>query len=224
MLKIGEWLLPGRRKTEEQEMKMKLFMVVLLIAGLSACGKKPVTINSTDIKSFKNFVVRLEPKPADNTVKVKSKAQGWKKGGKKDGYVGYDIDDAGMTFFAIKKENWGDFCEKKDESGTAKWVITKLLLSATGDPATEKGNNFGNSQEAYPWLKKAFPNVKLINGELFNKSKDQGVTFLPVFNANGHSAKDLGEKFIYYQLTLSECKKDGKVLTTDPGWKNGGRN
>jgi len=108
----------------------------------------------------------------------------------------------------------GDSC-----SGKADWVITELLVSATGDPDTEKGTNFGNSQEAYPWLEEAFPGVNLADGSLFpTVEKDEGVTFLPVYNAN----EQLGEKFIYYEVTLSECDGD-KVLTTDPGWKNGGR-
>ena len=198
-------------------MKIKLFMVVLLMAGLSACDEKTITISTIDPGSFKNYGVSLQPQPAAGKVKVKSKAQGWNKGGKKDGYVGYKQGDQGMTFFAVKNEDWGDSC-----SGSAKWVITGLHLSATGDLATEKGTNFGDSQKAYPWLKEDFPNVVLSNGELFNKSKDQGVTFLPVFNANGHPAAD-GDKFIYYELTLTRCS-DGLTLKTDPGWGNGGRN
>ena len=199
-------------------MKIKLFMVVLLMVGLSACAHTPSVISDSVINSFKNYGVSLEPKPAQNTVKVKSKAQGWNKAGKKDGYVGYAHDESGWTFFGVKNEDWGDSC-----SGDADWVITMLRLSATGDPVTEKGTNFGHSQAAYPWLIQDFPNVDLSNGELFNENKDQGVTFLPVFNANGHLAAD-GEKFIYYEVTLSECGEDGDVLTSDPGWGNGGRN
>jgi len=203
-------------------MKIKLLMVVFLMAGLSACAPSQKAVSNNVVTAFKNFGVSLEPKPAQNTVKVKSKAQGWNKGGKKDGYVGYDTDETGWTFFVVKKEDMGDFCKKEDESGTAEWVITKLLVSASGDPATEKGTNFGDSQAAYPWLKLAFPNIDLSNGELFNENKDQGVTFLPVYNANGHPAAD-GVKFIYYEVTLSECSSD-EELTTDPGWGNGGRN
>ena len=198
-------------------MKIKLFMVILLMAGLSACAHNPFVVNTTDVNLFKNYGVSLQPQPAAGKIKVKSKAQGWNKAGKKDGYVGYAKDDQGLTFFAIKKEDWGDSC-----LGSAKWVITGLHLSATGDPVTEKGTNFGNSQALYPWLKEDFPNADLSNGELFNKSKDQGVTFLPVFNANGHPAAD-GDKFIYYELTLTRCS-DGLTLKTDPGWGNGGRN
>lgn len=197
-------------------MKIKLFMVILLIAGLSACARNPEAVSNSVIKSSKNFGVSLEPKPAQNTVKVKSKAQGWNKAGKKDGYVGYAQDESGWTFFVVKNGIIGDSCPSAD------WVITRLRLSATGDPATEKGSDFGKSQTTYPWLKEDFPNVDLSNGELFNKSKDQGVTFLPVFNANGHPAAK-GDKFIYYEITLTRCS-DGLKLKTDPGWNNGGRN
>ncbi len=200
-------------------MKIKLFMVVFLMAGLSACAPTQKAVSYNMVIALKNFGVSLEPKPAQNTVKISSKAQGWKKNGKKEGYVGYAKGETGWTFFAIKKENLGDSCPSEDGSGTAEWVITQLLLSATGDEVTEKGNNFGNSQVLYPWLKESFPNVDLTNGVLFDKTKDQGVTFLPVYNANGHE----GEKFIYYKLILSQCSST-KVLTTDPGWRNGGRN
>jgi len=197
-------------------MKIKLFMVVFLMTVLSACAPAQKVVSNNVVIALKNFGVSLDPKPAQNTVKVKSKAQGWNKGGKKNGYVGYDTDETGWTFFVVKNEVLGDSC-----SGTAEWVITKLRVSATGDPATEKGTNFGKKQAAYPWLKLAFPNVDLSNGELFNKSKDQGVIFLPVYNANGHPAAD-GVKFIYYELTLTRCSDD-LTLTTDPGWGNGGR-
>jgi len=200
-------------------MKIKWFMVILLMAALSACVHNPSIVNTSNIKSFKNFGVSLQPLPAANKVKVRSKAQGANRNGKKDGFVGYAKGEQGLTFFSIKNEDLGDFCEKADTTGDAEWVITGLHLSATGDPNTEKGTNFGGDQKAYPWLKEAFPEVDLDNGEVFNVNKDQGVTFLPIFNANGQ----LGYQFIYYQVTLTRCS-DGFTLKTDPGWGNGGRN
>ena len=177
-------------------------------------------VNTTNVKLFKNFGVSLQPQPTAGKVKVRSKAQGWNRAGKKDGYVGYAQGEQGQTFFAIKNEDLGNFCEQEDGTGDAKWVITGFHLSATGDSSEEKGSNFGGDQKAYPWLKEAFPTVDLDNGALFpNVSKDQGVTFLPVFNANGQ----LGYEFIYYQVTLTRCS-DGFTLKTDPGWGNGGRN
>ena len=193
-------------------MKIKLFMVILLMAGLSACAHNPFVVNTTNVKLFKNYGVSLQPQPDAGKIKVKSKAQGWNKAGKKDGYVGYAIGDQGLTFFVVKKEDLGDSC-----SGDATWVITQLLLSATGDSSEEKGDDFGEPQPQ--WLQEAFPNVDLADGSLFKTNhKNEGVTFLPVFNAN----HQLGYKFIYYELTLTRCS-DGLTLKTDPGWGNGGR-
>jgi hypothetical protein len=194
-------------------MKIKLFMVVLLMVGLSACAHNPLMVNTTNVKLFKNFGVSLDPKPNQNTVKVTSKSQGWNKNNKKNGYVGFAKGETGWTFFGVKKEDLGDSC-----SGDATWVITQLLLSGEGDTGTEKGDDFGDPQPQ--WLQEAFPNIDLADGSLFKTNhKNEGVTFLPVFNAN----YQVGYKFIYYQLTLTRCS-DGLPLTTDPGWGNGGRN
>jgi hypothetical protein len=194
-------------------MKIKLFMVVLLMVGLSACSDKSNEVGIALAKKSKNYVVILGPNASSNKVKIKTKAQGWKNDGKKDGYVGYAAKESGWTYFAVKKEEIDDSC-----AGSAKWVITQLRLSASGDESSEKGDAFGNKQPA--WLQQAFPNVKLADGSLFKADdKMEGVTFLPAYNAN----YQLGEKFIYYEVTLSEC--DGEaVLTIDPGWGNGGRN
>jgi hypothetical protein len=160
---------------------------------------------------FKNFVVWLDPKPAQNTVKVKTPPQGWKKKNRKDGYIGYDKGQSGITFFGVKQKNLGGSCE----TDTADWVITRLRLSANGNETTEKGSGFGTSQPA--WLQEAFPNVNLSDGILFETDKAHGVTFLPVYNANAQK----GPRFIYYEVTLTNCA-DGSSLTTDPGWGNGG--
>ena len=195
-------------------MKIKLFMVVLLMVGLSACSDKASEVGIALAKKSKNYVVILVPKPSDNKVVIKTKAQGWKNKDKKNGYIGYEKGDSGWTYFAVKKEEIDDSC-----SGTAKWVITQLRLSATGEEDTEKGTDFGNKQPR--WLQQAFPNVKLADGSLFKAAdRNEGVTFLSAYNAN----YQLGEKFIYYELTLTPCgDDDGPPLTTDPGWGNEGR-
>jgi hypothetical protein len=192
-------------------MKIKLFMVMVLMAALPGCGI--VFINSDTLKVSKNFGVWLEPKPAQNTIKIKTKAQGWKKKNKKDGYVGYAQGDSGVTFFGIDRRNLGGSCE----AGTADWVISQLRLSASGDEAEEKGTGFGSGQPG--WLKEAFPNVDLSNGVLYEAIATKGITFLPVYNANAQE----GFRFIYYEVTLTNCE-DSSTLTTDPGWGNGGHN
>ena len=201
-------------------MKIKLFMVVLLMVGLSACGQKPMTSNATDIKLSKNFGVTLFPRPHKHepTVEIKTKAQGWgkdDKDGRKNGYVGYKQGEFGITFFIVRNEDVGDSC--RNEGGHAKWVITQLLISATGDEVTEKGTDFGKPQPE--WLEEAFPNVDVTDGSLFTADEEHpGVTCLSVINAN----QQAGYKFIYYEVTLTRCS-DGLALTTDPGWGNGGR-
>jgi hypothetical protein len=155
----------------------------------------------------------LEAKPAQTNVKIHSKAQGWKKSGKKDGYVGYARGESGLTVFHIKHEEVDGSC-----ANSADWVITRLRLATKGDIDSEKGSNFGLTQD--PWLLEAFPALTAEdNGVLLDTDKAGGLTYLPVYNANMQQ----GEKFIYYEVTLTPCS-DGDSLTTDPGWGNGGRN
>jgi len=195
-------------------MKIKLFMVVLLMAGLSGCGKESTTDINTVINTAENYGVTLEAKPDEGIVYIPSKPQGWDSETRKNGYVGYGAGQTGWTFFAVDVEVMGDSC-----SGEAKWVITQLRLSAKGDVDTEKGNAFG--QRPPGWVKKAFPNVNN-HGVLFpTNSGEEGVTFLSVYNANRHK-RSKGKKFIYYEVTLTRCS-DGLSLTTDPGWGNEGR-
>jgi hypothetical protein len=190
-------------------MKIKLFMILAFMAALPGCSELAIY---TDVhKGLKNFVVWLDPKPAQSTVKITNLPQGWNKKNKKDGYVGYAKGESGMTFFGVKQKNLGGSCNK----GTADWVITRLRLSAEGNTTTEKGSGFGSPQPE--WLLDAFPDVDLSNGVLFEADKTQGVTFLPVYNANGQR----GYKFIYYEVTLAKCEGE-LLLTTDPGWGNGG--
>lgn len=190
-------------------MKIKLFMVVVLMAALTGCTQ--LVFNTEALKASKNFGVWLKPKPDQDTVKIKSKAQGWNRTNKKDGYVGYAKGESGTTFFGIDEKNLGASCE----TGTADWVISRLRLSVNGNEVEEKGSGFGSAQPA--WLKQAFPDVNLTNGVLYEATSTKGVTFLPVYNANAQE----GPKFIYYEVTLTNCASNS-TLTTDPGFGNGG--
>ena len=196
-------------------MKIKLFMVILLMVGLSACKKESITDIDMVINDAKNFGVTLEARPDENSVYISSEPQGWESDGMKNGYVGFGPDQTGWTSFIVDNEDTTGSCSK-----TAKWVITQLRLSAKGDEKTQKGTAFGDRPPG--WVKRAFRHVNN-EGVLFAAAtKEQGVTFLSVYNANRHKKSKNG-KFIYYEITLSECDGDD-VLTTDPGWKNGGRN
>lgn len=194
-------------------MKIRLVIVIVVAVVLTGCPSDEVlSVEVLNVKS-KSFGVELEAKPAQNTVKIHSKAQGWEKSGKKDGYVGYARGESGVTVFYVKHEELDGSC-----ANSADWVITRLRLATEGEIGSEKGSNFGLKQE--PWLLEAFPALREAdNGVLFDVNRAGGQTFLPVFNAN----RQKGERFIYYEVTLTPCS-DGDLLTTDPGWGNGGRN
>lgn len=182
---------------------------------LTAC-QTPAPIRSLDIQDLKNYGVTI--KVTGGKLKASSAAQGWKSKGKKDGYVGWEKGQSGLVFFNLKNEDSGHVCGDSSKGKDAKWVITELYLSAfpEGPSADEKGQ-FGGEQPA--WLKEAFPQVDLSNGKVFKTDKKDGVTFLSLANAN----EQVGEKFIYYQITAEECKEGGKKLTLDPGIRNGGK-
>jgi hypothetical protein len=192
-------------------MSIKLLPAVLLAVVLFSCTPIDVEISNSNAKNF-GVTVEAKPNPAPGRVKVLSKAQGWQKNNKKDGYIGYGQGESGYTAFSVKNEDMADNC-----AGSATWVITQLELATEGDPDEEKGSNFGQEQPA--WLAEAFPDVDLSNGELFSEAdKADGKTFLLVHNANAQQ----GFRLIYYRLTLTRCSDDLQ-LQSDPAWGNGGR-
>jgi hypothetical protein len=209
----------GKRKDEEYVMKTKLLFAALTAVAISACV--PSLVIKDDVNSFsrnsKNYDVKVAIIGTD-TAKIITPAQGWESSGnKKDGFVGFAPNTFGTTKFGVVGERVSGSCEGTG-SNNARWVITKLEVSATGDLETEKGTDFGASQD--PWLREAFPNVDLSNGVLFEAATlAQGVTVLSIFNANGHVGM---QRFIYYRLTLTRCEDEFET-TTDPGWNNGGR-
>jgi hypothetical protein len=191
---------------------MKTIAIVLATMMLVGCATQ-----SLSPKKSKNFGVSMEAKPSQDTVKLLSKAQGWKKSGKKNGYVGYAQGESGYTLFTIKKEDLGATC-----ANGADWVITRMALTTQGDENSEKGvaSTFGKVQPA--WLKEAFPDVDLKTGYLLDVAKQDAQTFLIVENANQQE----GEKMVYYEVTLSPCNDQGGKLDpvkSDPAWRNGGR-
>jgi len=56
-------------------MKIKLFIVVLLLVGLSGCDNKPVASNTNDLKFMKNFGITLYARPNRHkpTVEIKTR-------------------------------------------------------------------------------------------------------------------------------------------------------
>ncbi len=197
-----------------------LFLSAMLL-GCSAQGPNPpMTVFSRDVAAIQYGVVL---QPTANKLMVRTAPKGWERNGKKDGYVGFAKGESGLLTFGLKGEDVGSYCPFNTD-GTADWVITKIELSATGDPVTEKGTNFGRDQSAYPWLKEAFPGVDLSNGRVFPaigknpEDKNEGRGSVTIFSAN----EQAGDTFTYYQVTATRCSS-GATVETDPGIRNGGR-
>ena len=157
--------------------------------------------------------------PTGNKLTVDTEPKGWEKNGKINGYVGFAPGESGLLTFGLKSEGVDSVCIDGTPPKGAKWVITKIELSATGDPEKEEGTNFGNDQSAYPWLKEAFPGVVLSNGHLFfAKDKYEGRGVVTIFSANEQQEDTLA----YYRVTATNCR-DGDTAVTDPSIRNGGR-
>ncbi|MEJ8567830.1 hypothetical protein [Elongatibacter sediminis] len=195
-----------------------LCALTIVIVGLtSACANQGIRPASAAMQ--RSFAIELKPKPngANPELQVKSGPQGYGKGGKKDGYVGFDIDEAGSIIFHIKGEDIGDVCAG---SGDADWVITQIALSDSGVESTEKGDNFDSGQDA--WLQLAFPDVDLSDGIVFEADWDQASATVAIFDANAHE----GQKDVYYRVTATACEEvEGKhaTLSTDPMVRNRGK-
>ena len=185
----------------------KLVLIMFVVAFVSACaapGTKPVR---------KDFDVLLQAKPNQGYVKIDSAPQGWRNSRKRNGYVGFDRGESGEIRFKIKTE------KRRDCADGAKWVITRLQLTADGATNTEKGerDSFGTDQPA--WLREAFESLDNDQGDYFRaKTLNDGVTTLTVVNDN----QQRGSRWIYYQITVDSCDGEDR-LRTDPVIRNGGK-
>jgi len=202
-------------------MKSRILVIVVTAILMAACTP-PGVIRPDDVKAQKIYAVTLEPKKNRQVwgLEIVSKAQGWRNSGKKNGYVGFDVDQAGWTFFHVKNEDLGARCT--DGGDSADWVITGLRLSLSGDDSSLKGD-FGGPQPA--GLSRSFPGVNPLNGQLVDIPVNDAAPFLAVYNANGQKPREDGQpRLVYYEVEVSPCHDQvEQPLTTDPAWGNGGR-
>jgi hypothetical protein len=187
-------------------MKTKLILATTCALLLCSCAITP----SDPADLVRSFTVELDPQPAAGKLKVKSKAQGWRRTFRKDGYVGFAKGESGDILFEVKK---GD---SESCSDGAEWVISKLELTVFADPyKKESGRDFGESQENHVWLKKAFPQVDLQDGSV-SGTLDRTQFRLTVDNAQRN------DEVAYYKVTVTPCE-GGDALATDPIIRNGGK-
>lgn len=200
---------------------MKIFVLAMAIVALLVAGCATYSMRPASVPTTRNFVVQLQPKvnASKNDLQIKTKPQGVGKNGRKDGYVGFGEDESGFIVLTLKGEEPGDRCPGAADPGTANWVISRVDLSASGDPDTEKGDAFGESQP--DWLALAFPDVDLDDGSVFAADPgEEGTTTVVLDDNNGQE----GERFIYYRVTAQKCGgAPGDVAVTDPMVRNTGK-
>ena len=199
----------------------RILIIVAAVSVLASCTHSNI-IKPDVVKAQKIYAVTLEPKKIQQVwqLKVNSKAQGWQKGSKGNGYVGFEQGESGWTFFHLKNEDLDAGCTTGGDS--AEWVITGLNISTDGNPTTLKGTFGGNQPSG---LLKSFPGVNLANGQLVKRALNDARPFLAVYNANGQNPREDGEpRLVYYEVEVSPCMGQvDQALKTDPAWGNGGR-
>jgi hypothetical protein len=104
----------------------------------------------------------------------------------------------------------------------ARYVITKVELTATGEVDATKGV-FKKSVDGLPdWLKgQAFKNLDLETGIVKGDSGGEPGTQLILTNLNRHKAKDETLQF-WYKVTVTDCENPAKEWVTDPRGDNEG--
>lgn len=203
-------------------MKISSSIALCLALSITACASISANPTGATAKTKKDFNVELKPNPKSSPTKLKAtnSPQGWKRSGKKYGYVGFDTGEDGNITFQLKWEGDNKKCISDDGTATATWVITRIELSATGDYGDEKGSRFGESQASDPWLRDAFPAVDLSNGAVFQTADiSEGRTTVSIEDANAQ----VGERFIFYEVTATNCANDKVTIKIDPGVGNGGK-
>ena len=193
---------------------MKLFVGIFmaLLIAQSACVRAQVAIP---------YSVELTLHPPGNPTEVRlPPAKGWGAGGKKNGYVGYDKDQYGDITFELNDQGQYKANNKCPPAGDAAWVITQIGLSASGDYPAEKGDRFGKPQDQDPWLQKAFPDVVMNTGLIFpTAANPTASTTVKIHDANEQN----GQRFIFYEVTVTNCANSALKLKTDPGFGNRGK-
>jgi len=190
-----------------------IILTMIVVVTCTACA--PYTTKSINLLSsdFESYTVILEPDLVDDVLDIKTGAQGFDSAGKEKGWVGFAVGKNGIITFTLNALPTRSVCTDVADT-TAEWVISKIELTKTGNPVTQKGNNFDTSQTG--WIDNEFPQMDSTNGRI--NDKGIGTISVNVQNLNNNR----GRQNAYYRITAKRCA-DGKELVADPGIGNGGR-
>jgi hypothetical protein len=191
--------------------------LMLLFPGLILTACAPLGPSGTNTtQGWFDPQIKFSAAAGATEITVESDNQGCEgAAGTKKGCVEFPAGKFGTIQFDLNPGG----SKRCSDSPQADWVITKVELSAFGDPTTEKGV-FGGKQPG--WLKNAFLGVNRNDGVVYeatNSVADTTVTLINLNNQKRGNAKD-----IYYQITASNCDATSPTtIQIDPMVKNKGR-
>jgi hypothetical protein len=189
--------------------RLKILTMIVVVA-CTACATTTINLLSTD---FESYTVILTPNLGTNVLDIVTGPQGSDSVGKQNGWVGFALDKNGTITFTMNALPSKSVCTGVADT-TAEWVISKIELTKTGIPATQKGINFGTAQNG--WIETAFPQMDESNGNV--DAVGIGTISVVVQNLNNN----IGMQNSYYRITAERCS-NGDELMADPGVGNGGR-
>lgn len=201
-------------------MNIKLWSAVLLVPVtllfLVACQAPPMEQEAGIRNNPVNYTVDMVV--ADNGMAIALNTPDrscTSDGVGKNGCVQFGKGTMGTIEFRLDNGQLGTTCQAVP---SAEWVITKVQLSSSGNPATEKGV-FGGKQPQ--WIVSAFPPINGKNGTLYDQPDISKATqSVTIINLNNHEGS---VKTAYYEVTASSCADRSKTILIDPAIRNKGK-
>jgi hypothetical protein len=196
-------------------------LVPVILVFLTACPMPPPHDGDESDGGVQDILVnnRVDLLAAKDATKIEpiSPDHGCSTDGKgKKGCVQFARNEVGTIDLRLNPQYAGRTCQTNPPSD---WVITKVELSASGDPETEKGEF---PKQPLPWMLNAFPGINKKNGTLyFQPDTTKATQSVSIIDLNNH--RDGSLKIAYYQVTASSCVAGIEPITIDPAIKNKGK-
>ena len=171
-------------------------------------GSQDILVNNrVDLLAVKD-ATKIEPISPDHGCSTDGKG--------KNGCVQFEKNEVGTIDLRLNPQYAGRTCQTNPPSD---WVITRVELSPSGDPVTEKGD-FPKSP--LPWMVDAFPGINTKNGTLyFEPDISKATQSVSIVDLNNHRGGSVNTA--YYQVTASSCGADPKTIQIDPAIRNKGK-
>jgi hypothetical protein len=171
-------------------------------------GSQEILVNNrVDLLAAKD-ATKIEPISPDHGCRTD--------GTGKKGCVQFDKNEVGTIDLRLNPQYAGRTCQTNPPSD---WVITRVELSPSGNPVTEKGIF---PTKSLPWMVDAFPGINPKNGTLyFETDISKATQSVSIVDLNNHRGGSLNTA--YYQVTATSCAAGIKPITIDPAIQNKGK-